>query len=451
MLGDYDFRLPIAQKIKDAYEEKGLSQADIAELLKCDIKAIELIEKRKEVYSKEQIEKLKNHLEIDKIILNKQEKDRYHSNLEGWRDFINEGRLDDAIRIHDELNALHEIKYLPFDDDLIMLYDMFRIKFLMAKKEYEAAEEILKGMEAGIESAYPEIKYHYYYNMGSLHIFRQEYEKALESYIAAQDVGFNERNHYKHSIHFNLGLCYSHLGMYLQAIRYYEEADRLYRRKDYAHVDFLAMHIDSGLALDYLRIGKTKLAKKKIASCVSLARVYKNKYFSKQAMSVLGRICIAEKEYDRALDYFETANNFVEEGDINHLGILYYKILCFIMMNSPRAESEISCAVSIAQNNIWYLMLFTSLSHLITIDDNSSVDYIENIAIPELIKKHEYHTVLEYYEVLENHFATKGNESKALKYKALSGDLYKKTILGGEVHEKEINWPTFSFGYGSKC
>ena len=451
MITNYRYRLPVAQKIKDAYEKKGLSQADIAKHLKCEIETIELIEGNEEVYSKEQVIELKNYLEIDEIILNREEKDRYHSNLEGWRDFINKGRLDDAIRIHDELNALHEINYLPFDADLVMLYDMFNVKFLMAKKEYEAAEKILKNAESEIKNAYPEIKYHYYYNMGSLYIFRKEYEKALKSYVAAYDIGFDDKNHYKHSIHYNLGLCYFHLGMYSHAIHCYEETERLYKSINFLEYgDLFLLYIDINLALSYLIMGKPKLAKKKIAACSPRIKAIRNKDLNKKAVSILGRICIAEKEYDRALDYFETANNFVEEGGVSHLEILYYKIFCLIMMNNPQAESEITYAKSIAQKNDWYLMLFTSLSHLLTLDNDSSVDYIENTTIPKLMKEYRYHSALEYYEVLENHFTINGNELKALKYKALSGDLYKKMAQGGEAHEKEISWPSFGYRYGSE-
>ena len=108
------------------------------------------------------------------------------------------------------------------------------------------------------------------------------------------------------------------------------------------------------------------------------------------------------------------------------------------MMKNPKAKGELAYAKAMMQKNEGHSMLFASLSHLLTLGDNSSVVYIENTSIPFLMKEHEYHRIMELYEVMENHFVENGDELKALRYKAASYDLYKKIMQGDDTHEKEI-------------
>ena len=93
MLRDHCFKLPIAQKIKDTYEERGLSQAAIAEFLKCDVEIIDSIEHSQEVYGKEQIDKLKTFLEIENIAMSENEREEFYEGLLIWRGHINARRL----------------------------------------------------------------------------------------------------------------------------------------------------------------------------------------------------------------------------------------------------------------------------------------------------------------------------------------------------------------------
>ena len=440
-------RLPTAQKIKEVYEQRGLSQEDIAKHLKCDIETIKLIENKDGVYSREQLEVLREYLDIEAVVLDRHERNQYTGNLSMWRDFINQGKLDDAIRVHESF-GLAEITYMPFDEELIMLYKMFEVKFLMMQLNLDLAEDILEQIKPNIKNTYSEIRYHYHCNMGSLYIFHKNYPKALESFIAAYDVGFDDKGKYKHMIHYNLGMCYSYLGMSLRAIVHYERTDNMFKREA---ADFFPLLIDNGLAVDYAIIGEMNLAKKRLAECVKRAQALSNKIYSCAAMRNLGWICFKEKDFDRALDYFAKADKFISEGEDAYFENLYFKNLCRIVMKSPLAEDELANAKKVLQEqgNDYYQMLFTSLSHLLTLKDELSIKYIENTTIPRLIERYEYYKVFDYYELLENLFEANGEKIKALEIKVASSNLYKKMTQGGVTYEKEIDWPDFSLGYGN--
>jgi len=179
------------------------------------------------------------------------------------------------------------------------------------------------------------------------------------------------------------------------------------------------LYVDNSLALNYLRIGKTKLAKEKLDACVIRAQIHGSKDFSRRAMSNLGRVCIIEKDYDKALGCFEAASTFVNEGEVGHLGILYYKIFCLILMESPKAINELAYARSISQENEEYSLFFTSLSHFLTLDSDLSVNHIEKVAIPDLMKKHSFHTITEYCDVMIDYFNANGYEPRALKFSVI--------------------------------
>jgi len=446
LLGFYNSRLPIARKIKEIYEQKGLSQSEIAKHLGCEAEAVELIEKEREIYSKEQIEKLAEFLEITEISLDINERESYQRGLSAWRVSISKQRFNDAIRVHDELYGLYEIEYLPFDNDLIMLYRMYKVKHLLTEGNYDGAEEILKRAESNIKKEYLRIQYHYHYNMGLLYSLRKGYKEALRSYKTACNIGFSDEDQYK--LHYNMGICYSHLGMYLRAVICYEKAELLSKHDQ---MDFFSLHIGNNLALDYLKLGETNLAKKKLADCVECAEFHEDREFSGQIMLNLGRICIKEKGYARALEYFEVAKKFMDETSAIHFEILYYTILCLITSRDQSAENELTRAKLIFQENKHYSLLFDSLSHILTLENKTSVEYIENTTIPNLIGKCEYFRAADYYSLLEIHFKTSGEEAEALKIKASLSELYKKMIGGGEEYEEEISWPYFTSSYSGEC
>lgn len=437
-------KLPIAQIIKEAYERKGLTQKDIAAHLKCTAKKIKLIEIEEnagDLYSKEQAENLAELLDINEVVLDKIEAKLYKVRLSHWREKINQGKLGSAAKLLEDY-SLDEITYLPFDINLVILYKMFYVKFLMAQRKYDLADELLS--QADISKMSTENKYHYFYNKGSLNIYHKRYDAALKYYTNAYETSFNDERDYRHMLHFNLGLCYSRMGMCFRAINSLEKADNLVKRE--AGSPF-PMFLDNSLAMNYMRIGELHLAKKRLVDCLRHAEDLRNEKYIGRAMHNLGCLCIKEKEYNRALDYFDKANMFMEQGDDEYLENLYYRILCLIMMKSPLPGAELTRAKSISEESDNYQFLFNSLSHLLALEQVFSSKYIESETIPYLIERHEYYRIMEYYEVMESFFTENDNKAKASEIKLASYDIYKKITQGDRVYEKEIDWPMLAFNH----
>jgi len=442
------FRLPIARIIKEIYEEKSLERRDIALHLDCVIRKIKLIEIQEnyhDVYSKEQAESLVEFLGIKKVRLDEADFKQYKKCLYEWRKQINQGKLGSAAKILEE-HSLHEITYLPFEHSLIMLYKMFDAKFAMAQRKYDLAEQILGKIE--IRSLSRETRYHYYYNLGALHIYNKSYDLALKFFTKAYETGFVDEEDYQYALHFNLGLCYSYLGMCLRAIVCYEKADLLFNRKDNNH---LSMNLDNSLGIEYIRAGQIKLAKKRLSEVVLNAQACESKVYGRRAMNNLGYLNFKEKDYIRALDYFDRALLLTEEGEEEYLLNLYYKVLCLIVTENFLARIELSYAANIAKNNDnqYYLMLFKSLSHLLDLKKETSSEYIESRFIPYLMNRHEYYRARDYYEIMKDFFEKNGNKAKAQEMKSSSDEIYIKIMQGGGKYEKKIDWPDFNLSYNN--
>jgi len=447
------FRLPIARIIKEKYEQKSLEIRDIALHLDSTIRKIKLIEIQenfKDVYSKEQAQSLVDFLCIgpNEAVLSKEDAEKYKSLLSTWRKHINEGKLGSAVKLL-ENHSLDEITYLPFEHNLIMLYKLFDIKFIMAQRNFDLADKLLGAVE--VRRLSPENRYHYYYNMGSLHIHKKRYDLALRYYTKANETGFEDEQEYQQSLHFNLGLCYSKIGSYLRAILSFEKTDNLIKREG---ASFFPMYLDNSLGMNYIRIGELHLAKKRLSSCMRYAEALENKKYMGASLHNLGWLCLKEKNYDRAKDYFKRADAFFERGEDAFFENLYYSIICLIKTEDFFTRVEIAFAERVAKeyNNKDYEVLYKTLPHLVTLqkeEKESSLKYIKDKTIPALIRNFEYDKAAEYYEALENHFIKNGKALDALEIKASSYELYKKMTQGGRAYEKKIDWPVPTFNTSS--
>ena len=447
MMHQYLFKLPIAQIIKDIYEQQSLTIKDIALHLGCTIRKIKLIEIQEnlnDVYTKEQVNSLVKFLDIKEVELSKEKIKHFKQQLSMWREKISQGKLGAAAR-HLEECSLHEITYLPFDYNLIMHYEMFNIKFILARRDYDLAERLLSEIE--VKKLSVENKYHYYYNFGTLHIYKKKYDAALKFFTKAYETEFIDDKGYEHSLHYNLGLCYTYLGMSLRAVLCLEQADKLLKRDN---ASLFPICLDNVLAVNYMRLGELHLSKKRIVKSLGHAKTLKNKEHIGIAIHNLGCLSMKEKEFDRALEYFNKELEFIEEGEREHYENLFYKILCRIMSDNSWAKSDLSYATKLAQNrdDKEYSALFESLSHLLSLEEESSVEYIETVTIPSLMEKHDYQRILYYYQIMESFFSKNGNKTKVLEINLASYNLFKIMIQGGRTYDKKIDWPDVAFSHG---
>jgi len=433
-----DLKMPTASIVQYIYKTMGGNQEEVAKILGWDVKTIEVIEKGKDKYTKEQIRKILEFYKVDKM----EPADRFGDGdvekiLRLWRTRISNGKLKDARAYHDKFH-LEKYDVLPVGLDLSMLYNMVLVKYFINVNRVDKAIPVLKEAEAKIGEANAENQYHYHFNKGTILIFEENYKEALKHFSTAYKLDYVEVKPHAHMIHYNMGVCYSKLGMCIRAISQYETA---YNLLDREQPYYFAMLISNNLSVNYIRARDLGLAKKYINDAMRLALKLGDGIRQRRALQNSGSVLMEENKFKEALEYFEEAFTFVTKEERSFLDILYHKIICFISLKNPFAEDEIAVAKLLSQDDSHFYLLFTSLSHILTLEESESRRFIENIAIPHLMQTKEYYRIRYIYNLMEKHYTELGNKERLLEIQIKSDDLYKIMLLGGEDYEEETSLP----------
>lgn len=399
-----------SQKIRKLRKAGGFTQDDLAAVLKCTKSRISKIEKGDLEYSKEDIVALKKFLGVADAPLTDAELVDFKKRLYKWRDLIKNNLTEEARKT---LECLSVITRLPFEPDLKAMYKMFEIRFMIKERDIKTAEKSLSAYECDVDRMTPENQYHFYHNAGSLYVYKQDFKSALRFYHKAQDLDMYvlEKDS---SLHLNIAICYSNLGKCTLAISVLE---RVHYHFDYNIASVLRLYLDNVLALNYLRIGQINKAKQLFDRTLMEAKSFGDKIKTGHALHNYGCACWKAGEFSEAIDNFDKAFECFGKGDEDYLENLYWKIRCLIADKKPsKARVLLVEAKSLATNDEHYAMAFEALSHLLSISDDKSIEFIETKVIKYFIEKHLYFIAIDYCQILEDIFARRG---KGYKIRAL--------------------------------
>jgi len=85
----------------------------------------------------------------------------------------------------------------------------------------------------------------------------------------------------------------------------------------------------------------------------------------------------------------------------------------------------------LSQESKKYTILFESLEHQMTPNDEKSINYLETIALPYFLEMSANHTALYYCEFLREHYEKKGLQKKTLQMTEIARTIYIKMLKGG--------------------
>jgi len=440
-----------SQKIKILRKSANYIQEDLAEALGCTKSKISKIENGNQDYSPEDIAVVRKFLGVDNVPFNDEEFMDFKQRLYQWRDLIKNRLTDEARKKQSDLAV---ITRMYFEPELNMLYRMFEIKLLLTdalivKTNVALAKEMLLSEEILIEEATKENQHHFNYNMGTLNIYKQDFKTALQYYLKACDleVYVLEKDI---SLKLNLAICYSMLGKYALAIGIFEEA---YPFIDYNRHSSIRIYIDNTLAVNYFRIGHVSRAKRLLRKCLSERPGTDSKYFLGLSYHNYGCACWKSNEYKEAISYFDRADGYFDKSDRMYVENIYWKVRCLIASKKDsKARLLISEVKPHIEGNEHYLLMFDSLSHLLTINDDASINFIEQKTIPSLIDKYEHYRAIDYCEVLKSRFimwSNKGYKKRLVKLKAMICDIIDHISFGEEMIFNEEK--TCGYASSSDC
>ncbi|MCL2573885.1 MAG: tetratricopeptide repeat protein [Defluviitaleaceae bacterium] len=412
-------KLSIAEKTRAIRLAKHINQDDIATAIGRGVHTVIKTENGKRNYKEDELTAIRKYLHIEDIPLTDDELARFKGQLYVFRERIKEELLDEARKMQSRLAI---ITIYPFEPDLQMLYKTIEARLLLKDGEYDKAGDNLKLIKSQLEHTTDEVRYHYYYAMGSLCLYKRNHEEALGFYREAERVessSFAEEN----SLDFNLAVCYFRFGMYLLSIA---SLERIYNSDNRGLTSATGITHDVTLGLNYMVMGHYDKAKKLFNEALVRAEDLNNKYRTGGILHNLGCIYYKTKKYEKATMFFERASMYVEQKSNEYIENLFYKTLCLIASKSSESKLELSNAKLIAKGNEHYAFLLDSLSHIMTLKEKESRQYIEDVTIPYLLEKYKYFEVLIFYEELKRFFAK--NKTKTYEIMSSIGEVQRRMM-----------------------
>lgn len=424
--------LNVEDKMKIIRMSKGLTQKGFAKILGCNPVAISRIESKKEEnknhkYKKDQVKIILKELGLEGAPIFEGEDVVYKNRLYTWLDAMINERNEEAEQFQKDLSV---IMYLPFEPELMLMYEIFDIKLIMLSNA-ALAEEMLKLLEKQkrLDDASNENLYHFNFTAGVISFYKKKFKEALRYYLKAEGLEVDDLNKSK-GLNLNISYCYSELGMHVYAIASLERMHFLF---DGEVVNLQWLKFLNALAVCHMSIGDTGKAKQLLDKAFIDAKSISNERYINIILHNLGCVSIKTKEYDKALEYFEDAFNFFKEGDDYYLENLYYKARCLVALKSSQAKEVISCAKSALKDNEEYKLLFESLEHLLTLKDEQSRQFIQRETIPHLRDSFKYFKALDYCDTLKASFGKRESGAKIFKVDSIALEISRKMMKGIDV------------------
>jgi len=412
--------LSIAQKFKLLREDRGITQAQIAELLSTNQGKISRIEQGKEEYADFDVKTLRKHFDVVGMPLEVGERKDFREKLYYWRDLIRAREIEKARKIYEEVKNVANLK--PCDFDLYTLYRLFEALLYIAENNVFTAGDILGDLRGVIGIMTPEHKYYFDFHMGSFYATANSLEEALVYYRKALDTMKGNTGIVSDSedrIYENLAICYTDLEQISRAIIFLKELPKTTPKN---RMKPHRIGIDMMLAINYYKIGEYKEAEKILQDCLSRSRGIDNELYIGLSLQNLGILHRHSENWEKAIEYFEKAFNHFEKNTHHHAWALYLKICCMIETTKLNAlERELIEITKALEDNDNYVIFLETLRYTIYLNRSISrynvtaVEYIENVSIPHFIKTNSRLEALHCYKLLERHFIRNKQQKKSLE------------------------------------
>ena len=420
--------LSFGEKIKQIRIAKGLKQDDLAKVINTAQNFVSRLESGESKCDDSMLASIREFYNIQNAPIFDRELKDYTNRLWIWHDLVGADRLIEAKNMQNELSPILD---LPFERDLILIYLMIETRILFKERNFPIAEERLNTAEALLDEASKDALFLYHRNKGFYHHVKLSHKVSLKHFIQVLDLEtVNVRPDV--TIYGNIGSAYLNLGKPWQAIVYYEKAIAE-SNNDRTHVAMSL--IWSNLGRSYLAVQDYDKAKNLLDMSHMHSKRINDVPMIVYSLSLLGMYYNNRKEYEDALRCCNQALDLCQKKTPFFFHIICTKALILYKMkdfSQCKDVVEQGKALALAKKDDLMLMTVETISHLLTLSDNNSIDYLEKIAIPYL-KAHNGASkldALDFCEILEKHYVKKRSIKKAQAIAAISRDIYKDLFTG---------------------
>jgi len=412
--------LTIGEKIKQIRKAKGLSQENLAYDIGLSTSTICRIEQGSTAVNGEILKAIKKALDIESAPLLPGEGEGFKERLYIWQKLIHDGHLIEARTLQ---KGLRDIIALPFEKDLAMLYQLFEISLLLAEQGYTTAEAHLQSLN--ICEMTQENRYHYYRNMGWLYmsIGDDRAKEPLDYLLKAYEIQEKPNG----GLYYRIARCYTRLGQPFRSIAMLENAYKTYGDNK---TTTISLDLDNKMALNCIDIGDTARAREILEKCLINAKNISDERYIAVILHNIGSTYAKDKNWETALSFFVEADGYFNETEHNELVNRYYKTRCLVALRRfAQCKELLVQGEELIVSNNHYAIMFNSLSHLITLREPISHEYIETVTIPYLVNRRNISEALDYCEILEDFHESRGSTKKALEFAKIQRDIYKGMIM----------------------
>ncbi|MCL2526873.1 MAG: helix-turn-helix transcriptional regulator [Defluviitaleaceae bacterium] len=431
--------LSLGEKIHEIRKAKGLSQENMAQALNANRMTVSRLERGEVECSAQNLAIIRKFLDIEKAPLLEHELALYRDRMQVWIELLRTARVAEARAMQEEMSVILDI---PFEGGLYLLYLVTEALLLSMEYNVPATEEKLNVLEGLLDNASDEILNLYHLNKGFHNAVAGDYKNALKHSFKA--VEYAEACNRSDDIAlYNIGQFYIALGKPYSAIIYFERAKAAFKGD---LTNQRMSRLVQALAMCYLLIGETQKANKLADLSLAQARSLNAKTRIAHALGIKGSVKYKMKMYEECIAIYDQALEYYKPLREAYVSVLVGKAKCLFMMKNysefknvlRHGESVLyggnpDAVTTVLDNDI--AVLLNATSHLMTLDNVDSINYIQDVAIPHLraggLSKFE---ALFYCNHLETHYTKKRAKTKANAIAAISRDIYR------EIYEGEIEF-----------
>jgi len=422
--------LSIGEKIKQVREAMGVKQNYLADEIAYTNGRLSQIENGDDSgVPPDFIFAVKAALKIESAPFNSIERQSFKDKLSLCKSLIDERNLSKANKLISELSV---ITYLPFDQELNAYFDMVKCRLLLAESKLESIKTILSKYDTQTDAFDNDILYQYYFTKGTYFLRTGDKEDAFQSFKKAKSVmqgSFKENI----SLHYAIAYCLSELGYIVSAIMFLEKDYDLYSENQGIVSQF---EVNNLLGHQYARLRYFEGAKLYLGKALKYITSIDDRQRTGMALHNHGFLYRQTGDWGTAIEYLNQALPYIDENSALYLENLYLMARCYIGMGSNTKHNDLlNKGSGLSKDSANYTILFKSLSHLATISKRESKEYIVEVTIPHLLKKHEVIPALDYCYALKTQYERKGigTVSRALTIERIVNELLEKMQKGGVV------------------
>jgi len=434
--------LSIGEKIRYVRELKGLSLENISNAINKNISTISRFERGELEFSAETLAQIKEILEIEKAPLFEHELKLYRGRMDVWNELSSTNRLVEAEAMREEMSVILE---LPFEHDLYLLYLMIEAELLGRESNFSTLEKNLIAAESLLDNASNEALIIYYRHKGTLCSVAGDCKNGLKYSLKSLSYTDDEREQAPSTL-FNISKSYIALGKPNKAIKYLELTKMNYKGNI---TESGRGRIALMLGICYWTMHEYSEAAKAFETALTHARSLNDEYSIGIILCNMSRLKLGVGEYEESIRLCDQALVYQQQQGHRdaYVFTLINKLYSLLAMKEyDKCRDVLKHGKTVLQegepdrlgpsvNGDDLAHILEAIGHLMSLDNNDSVNYIQNIAIPHLriggMAKFEALILCNH---LEAHFTKKRAKTKANAIAAISRDIYR------EIYEGEIEF-----------